>query len=196
MAYHARVKFAVSNANALTEINFSGALIILVKILPIMLALCSMLLYTYYAQNYAGIIGRSLIISQNPTTRDPISDETNCRANLTTKHLSSKHCNSVVLTILVPWPSMQSQTPFSIKNKVSKLLSFPILHSSKEQTTYISISANHRVTLQNNCNDRFRTNGALNQQIHFTGQKADKITANGSIRQIIMRVLDRNDPQP
>ena len=32
----------------------------LVKILPIMLALCSMLLYTYYAQNYAGIIGGSL----------------------------------------------------------------------------------------------------------------------------------------
>ena len=29
--------------------------------LPIMLALCLMLLATYYAQNYAGIIGRSLI---------------------------------------------------------------------------------------------------------------------------------------
>ena len=29
-------------------------------ILPIMLALCLMLLGTYYAQNYAGIIGRSL----------------------------------------------------------------------------------------------------------------------------------------
>ena len=28
--------------------------------LPIMLALCLMLLGTYYAQNYAGIIGRSL----------------------------------------------------------------------------------------------------------------------------------------
>ena len=28
--------------------------------LPIMLALCSMLLDTYYAQNYAGIIGASL----------------------------------------------------------------------------------------------------------------------------------------
>ena len=31
--------------------------------LPIMLALCLMLLGTYYAQNYAGIIGRSLTIS-------------------------------------------------------------------------------------------------------------------------------------
>ena len=31
--------------------------------LPIMLALCLMLLGTYYAQNYAGIIGRSLDIS-------------------------------------------------------------------------------------------------------------------------------------
>ena len=30
--------------------------------LPIMLALCLMLLGTYYAQNYAGIIGRSLLI--------------------------------------------------------------------------------------------------------------------------------------
>ena len=29
--------------------------------LPIMLALCLMLLGTYYAQNYAGIIGRSLV---------------------------------------------------------------------------------------------------------------------------------------
>ena len=29
--------------------------------LPIMLALCLMLLGTYYAQNYAGIIGRSLL---------------------------------------------------------------------------------------------------------------------------------------
>ena len=30
------------------------------KVLPIMLALCSMLLLSYYAQNYAGIIGSSL----------------------------------------------------------------------------------------------------------------------------------------
>ena len=34
--------------------------IILLKILPIMLALCSMLLVTYYAFNYAGIIGLGL----------------------------------------------------------------------------------------------------------------------------------------
>ena len=33
--------------------------------LPIMLALCLMLLGTYYAQNYAGIIGRSLIIANH-----------------------------------------------------------------------------------------------------------------------------------
>ena len=31
------------------------------KILPIMLALCLMLLLSYYAQNYAGIIGSSLL---------------------------------------------------------------------------------------------------------------------------------------
>ena len=30
------------------------------KFLPIMLALCSMLLYTHYAQNYAGIIDAGL----------------------------------------------------------------------------------------------------------------------------------------
>ena len=33
--------------------------------LPIMLALCLMLLGTYYAQNYAGIIGRSLVNLKN-----------------------------------------------------------------------------------------------------------------------------------
>ena len=32
---------------------------------PIMLALCLMLLMTYYAQTYAGIIGRSLVIEWN-----------------------------------------------------------------------------------------------------------------------------------
>ena len=34
--------------------------------LPIMLALCLMLLATYYAQNYAGIIDWSLVIRQFP----------------------------------------------------------------------------------------------------------------------------------
>ena len=32
------------------------------QFLPIMPALCSMLLYSYYAQNYAGIIGSSLAV--------------------------------------------------------------------------------------------------------------------------------------
>ena len=32
------------------------------QILPIMLALCLMLLPSYYAQNYAGIIGLSLLL--------------------------------------------------------------------------------------------------------------------------------------
>ena len=36
----------------------------LLKIFPIMLALCLMLSVTYYAQNYAGIIGWSLIPDQ------------------------------------------------------------------------------------------------------------------------------------
>ena len=137
--------------------------------------------------------------NQDPTTRDSISDETNCRANLTTKHQTSKYCNSVVLTILAPWLRMLSGTPFSIKNEVSKLLPFPVLHSSKKQMTYISPSLNHRVTLQNNRkknNDPLRTHGALYQQIHLRRQKANKITANGSIRQIIMRVPYSNDPQP
>ena len=34
------------------------------RLLPIMPALCSMLLVTYYAFNYAGIIGRGLLIIQ------------------------------------------------------------------------------------------------------------------------------------
>ena len=34
----------------------------LIKILPIMLALCLMLSGTYYAKNYAGIIGLALVI--------------------------------------------------------------------------------------------------------------------------------------
>ena len=33
------------------------------SILPIMPALCPMLLITYYASNYAGIIGRSLVVA-------------------------------------------------------------------------------------------------------------------------------------
>ena len=36
--------------------------------LPIMLALCLMLLGTYYAQNYAGIIGRSLMPADSVTS--------------------------------------------------------------------------------------------------------------------------------
>ena len=39
--------------------------------LPIMLALCSMLLPLYYAQNYAGIIGSSLTLTTFTTTRQP-----------------------------------------------------------------------------------------------------------------------------
>ena len=35
------------------------------KVFPIMLALCLMLLMTYYAQNYAGIIGWSLELTAN-----------------------------------------------------------------------------------------------------------------------------------
>ena len=39
---------------------YRSSLIFFNQTLPIMLALCLMLLGTYYAQNYAGIIGRSL----------------------------------------------------------------------------------------------------------------------------------------
>ena len=42
---------------------FQQEFILSYKYLPIMLALCSMLLGTYCAQNYAGIIGGSLSIS-------------------------------------------------------------------------------------------------------------------------------------
>ena len=34
----------------------------ILKILPIMLALCSMLSETYYAQNYGGIMGLGLVV--------------------------------------------------------------------------------------------------------------------------------------
>ena len=37
------------------------------KIFPIMLALCLMLLVTYYAQNYAGIISWSLLTTKRQT---------------------------------------------------------------------------------------------------------------------------------
>ena len=40
-------------------------LLIFILHLPIMLTLCLMLLLTHYAQNYAGIISRSLICSHN-----------------------------------------------------------------------------------------------------------------------------------
>ena len=38
--------------------------------LPIMLALCSMLLPPYYAQNYAGIMGSSLILGKSAVLPD------------------------------------------------------------------------------------------------------------------------------
>ena len=44
------------------------------NILPIMLALCSMLSDTYYAHNYAGIIGGSLFVAEF-CTRDLFAAE-------------------------------------------------------------------------------------------------------------------------
>jgi len=44
------------------KLGFSLSDVQCTKIVPIMLALCSMLLSTYYAENYAGIIGASTII--------------------------------------------------------------------------------------------------------------------------------------
>ena len=41
--------------------------------IPIMLALCLMLSATYYAQNYAGIIGWSLAKTHTPHASEPIA---------------------------------------------------------------------------------------------------------------------------
>ena len=43
--------------------------------LPIMLALCLLLLGTYYAQNYAGIIGRSLLVCTSNDTFQVLEHE-------------------------------------------------------------------------------------------------------------------------
>ena len=45
------------------QLEYINYLLQFSKIFPIMLALCLMLSLTYYAQNYAGIIGWSLITS-------------------------------------------------------------------------------------------------------------------------------------
>ena len=58
------------------------------KFLPIMLALCSMLLYTHYAQNYAGIIDAGLVLRHSLSTPK-------CQHMLNTKlifKVSSKFC--------------------------------------------------------------------------------------------------------
>ena len=47
------------------QLEYINHLLQFLKTFPIMLALCSMLSVTYYAQNYAGIIGWSLIIMLN-----------------------------------------------------------------------------------------------------------------------------------
>ena len=46
------------------SLQFSKMFDIVILHFPIMLTLCLMLSMTYYAQNYAGIIGGSLIITQ------------------------------------------------------------------------------------------------------------------------------------
>ena len=45
-------------------LDYIDLFIIFIPTLPIMLALCLMFLATYYAQNYAGIIGGSLVIGK------------------------------------------------------------------------------------------------------------------------------------
>ena len=46
------------------QLEYINYLLQFSKIFPIMLALCLMLSMTYYAQNYAGIIGWSLLSSR------------------------------------------------------------------------------------------------------------------------------------
>ena len=61
--------YLTKNYHILTQISQSWAkhafFPLCWQFLPVMLALCSMLLPPYYAQNYAGIIGSSLVIG-NP----------------------------------------------------------------------------------------------------------------------------------
>ena len=45
----------------------------MLEILPIMPVLCSMLFNAHYAQNYAGIIGASLVITLNANNDDKIN---------------------------------------------------------------------------------------------------------------------------
>ena len=52
--------YDISNKKVLQNVNVFGEIVLCTKILPIVLALCLMLLPSYYAQNYAGIIGSSL----------------------------------------------------------------------------------------------------------------------------------------
>ena len=56
---HCTCKFTKSSLVA----DVFGEIVLCTKILPIMLALCLMLLPSFYAQNYAGIIGSSLLLT-------------------------------------------------------------------------------------------------------------------------------------
>ena len=55
-------KYIVCSRQSVKSISIIGCN--LLKIYPIMLALCLMLSMTYYAKSYAGIIGWSLLITQ------------------------------------------------------------------------------------------------------------------------------------
>ena len=64
-------------------------------ILPIMLSLCLMLLLTYYAQNYAGIIGASLLCNEMFYIYFLFLNQLQLRVRIITDSLSviSKHDN-------------------------------------------------------------------------------------------------------
>ena len=47
----------------IVQLEYINHLLQFIKIFPIMLALCSVLLVTHYAQNYVGIIGWSLLMA-------------------------------------------------------------------------------------------------------------------------------------
>ena len=99
----------LSGARIAHLINFSN-------IVPIMLALCLMLLVTYYALNYAGIIGRCLASTQN-TLKNHFSNyvlqyykshiEVQASVN-NIKTLGTSNASTVYsVTILFPGPLMK-----------------------------------------------------------------------------------------
>ena len=82
------------------------------KFLPIMLALCSMRLYTHYAQNYAGIIDAGLAFTKGKNQLSALEiEETRTIANVRI------HVERVIGNVRQKYPILQNTLPIHFIHK-------------------------------------------------------------------------------